>query len=73
MGEIKVGDLVKIIRHGDVPNEIQPQHLIHFAVGSTHIVRDIAEEDYSAYPGVYLLDDDGDNYLILHSEIEKVQ
>lgn len=70
MSEYSIGDSVRIIHHGDIPNEIQPQHLIHFAVGSTHIVRDLATD--VPYPGVYILDDDGDNYLILFSEIEKV-
>lgn len=62
-----IGDKVRIIRHKDTPNEIHDKQ--HFAIGSVHVVRDIAREGY----GVYLPDEDGDDYLILFSEIEKTQ
>lgn len=60
------GDLVRIIRHKDNPNEIYDKR--HFAIGSVHVVRDIERGGH----GVYLPDEDGDDYLILWAEIERV-
>ncbi|QBP32921.1 gp21 [Shigella phage Buco] len=68
MSEIKVGDKVKIIRHKDYPNEIWDKG--HFAIGSVHTVKGIDLHDHL---GVYLRDEEGDDYLILWAEIEKVQ
>lgn len=62
-----IGDFVRIIRHKDNPNEIYDKR--HFAIGTVHEVKDVDPDKY----GVYLSDEQGDDYLILWAEIEQVQ
>lgn len=68
MSEYSIGDSVRIIHHGNKPNEIHDKK--HFAIGSIHVVK--GEYEVHPYPGVYLLDADKDLYFIHCDEIEKV-